>query len=262
MKTPRQTYRTAFTLVELLVVIAIIAILAALLLPVLSAAKKRAHQTACINNLKQLGIGMKLYIDEYNTAFPGLASRHNGYHPEDWVYWRTDATQSPPVEKSPVLRGLANANPALLRCPMDIKDDDRLNAPYNAPDGPYMYSYSFTGYGLNFDGFGLGDGFNYGMASVFEGDIASPTVYLYREGSLRNPGGKIMLVEEPATFAATDNPGDSSGRGIVDDGRWMPQLDPITIRHGGKGDVTFADAHVEPVKPDFAADTNNSMGSL
>jgi prepilin-type N-terminal cleavage/methylation domain-containing protein len=65
----------AFTLIELLVVIAIIGILAALLLPVLSAAKKRGAQAACVNNQKQLGLGMKMYVDDNNSTFPGIASR-------------------------------------------------------------------------------------------------------------------------------------------------------------------------------------------
>jgi len=62
--------KKGFTLIELLVVIAIIAILMAILMPALQRVKRQANTILCRKNLSQYGLGSRMYLDDWNGAFP------------------------------------------------------------------------------------------------------------------------------------------------------------------------------------------------
>src|SRR5689334_25448872 len=64
---------TGFTLIELLVVIAIIAILAAILFPVFARAREQARRTVCMSNMKQLSMGLMMYVQDYDERMPHAA---------------------------------------------------------------------------------------------------------------------------------------------------------------------------------------------
>jgi prepilin-type N-terminal cleavage/methylation domain-containing protein/prepilin-type processing-associated H-X9-DG protein len=82
--------RRGFTLIELLVVIAIIAILAAILFPVFAKAREKARTASCLNNIKQLGLAMMQYSQDYDERFPKCYTRVNGVGSENRWFWRND----------------------------------------------------------------------------------------------------------------------------------------------------------------------------
>jgi prepilin-type N-terminal cleavage/methylation domain-containing protein/prepilin-type processing-associated H-X9-DG protein len=86
MQVKENRRRAAFTLIELLVVIAIVAVLAALLLPVLAKAKQRAQATNCLNNMKQLMLSTRVYLDDNNGVMIPLWVQQGTPGWNNWVY--------------------------------------------------------------------------------------------------------------------------------------------------------------------------------
>ena len=155
--------RRAFTLIELLVVIAIIAVLIALLLPAVQAAREAARRSQCINNLKQLGLGIHNYHQALGV-FPlgaSLQAYDVGVGNETWSSWSAHALLLPYMEQSPMFNSINfsfgpgregtsygyrcnssayDARINTLLCPSDANAGNTNSNSYNGSMGTSMYS--------------------------------------------------------------------------------------------------------------------------
>ena len=171
-----------------------------------------------------------MYLDDNRSVFPGSGSRNTyGPQPDDWIYWQPSLQATRPVSKSPVGAALSGVNSNLFRCPMDRDNQGRVD------DGQgteiFGYSYTMTSYSL--------DGtVNHGMTSL--------PAYPFKQPSIKKPVNKLMFVEEQ-TSQRRDEASNPTG-GVVNDGRWLPPNDSLTIRHSKKSDAAYADGHVVAMK--------------
>jgi len=98
--------RSAFTLVEILVVIAIIAVLIAIMLPAIQTAREAARKTHCANNLKQIGLGMHEYLMNHGEFPPGYTSKVMPDHDDGGPGWSWGARIMPFIEEASLHDGI------------------------------------------------------------------------------------------------------------------------------------------------------------
>jgi prepilin-type N-terminal cleavage/methylation domain-containing protein len=175
----RLNTKRAFTLLELLVVIAIIGILAALLFPALSSAKMQAKRTICLNDLKQINLGVHMYADDHDNALSLVSTNHSPNIWTDYKNWM----------KSYVgLNGPSSPQDALFACPADTfyytNDADSYVSESRHSQSNYNYSsYVFNAGNIRDD---------YPFTNAFPG-IAGRKLT-----SVINPAKTILVTEWPA----------------------------------------------------------------
>jgi prepilin-type N-terminal cleavage/methylation domain-containing protein/prepilin-type processing-associated H-X9-DG protein len=104
--------RTAFTLIELLVVIAIIGILASMLLPALGRAKAKGQRIACVSDLRQIGLALRMWADDNDSRYPWRIDPLSGGSrtlPEAWQHFAVISNEI--------------VTPKVFRCPSDSEKD-------------------------------------------------------------------------------------------------------------------------------------------
>lgn len=238
---PKSHSRSGFTLIELLVVIAIIAILAAILFPVFASAREKARQTACLNNLYQIGRAIRMYADDAEGCLP-MARVNEGNPPapayHNWCGVHTVGGECRP-ESGQLYPYLKNTR--ILICP-----SDRNRAAKNCPAltvqqqklYPLSYSMNILLSFRNMDSMRRNPSFG---DRTYNGRRVTDGTGLNRDIS----GILLMLHESRSTI----NDGDYN---------WLSEIDVPDKIHNDGTTVLYADLHAKWQKADVLRAAKNS----
>ena len=215
----------AFTLVELLVVIASIAILAALLFPVLSAAKAKAQRTACMNNLRQIDLGLRMYCDDSNDSTPKTEGAK--FATQSWSSYRKLMGNYVGVNGEP------SPQNKLFACPADIFYVNLIrSSPFNglgyvrAPLHEQT-NYDYSSYAFN------------GGAKTISG-TNTPGISGRKISSIKDPTRTILIAEVPAFFPYSWHQTSTPGGVTLPGG--------VVLFNNAQNMVSFVDGHVSYMK--------------
>ena len=179
-------FKRAFTLIELLVVIAIIAILAALLLPVLSSAKASAKRAECLNNLRQIAVGLHLYANDNEDTLPGIVITNDMPWAMQWRFFKELS------KRYDGLTGPSSPQDKLFACPADTWF---YNDWAYVADSWHNQDYSdFSSYGYN------GSGGEYNTPPTLPGQTVLPGLFGRKLASIKDPVKTVLLFELAAGY--------------------------------------------------------------
>jgi prepilin-type N-terminal cleavage/methylation domain-containing protein/prepilin-type processing-associated H-X9-DG protein len=216
--------RRAFTLIELLVVIAIIAILAAILFPVFAQAREQARQTVCISNVRQIGLAVRMYVQDYDETMP-IFYAYNTETPDG-----QPARAGDPLHKGDEVLILPyTKNKDIFKCPDDSGSPFLADPVYGCPG---LSSYQAC-YGSSYR-------FDRGSYSTIAGESSQnnalypPPTILVTDASFALPAEtRIMRDEEMPWFGPSDVNGVRYGYYPTYYQQW----------HTRGGGIVFADGH-------------------